>query len=211
MGLAPTRWCSCNSNCRAIISIIFSKQQNDRLQHDILQGFIDTISTMLLNENTNLQIVAPEQKEAIQAQTRTALRRLNPQNQGALVEFLHDSGLINKNAPVIQVSSQDGSQGFQATTMQGAINLQNANFKQANLQEAAMHGFNLSGADLSRADLENAFMSNSNFKGANLSDADLSGTDLSQANLSGAKVTKEQLAKAKSLKGAIMPDGSIHP
>ena len=205
----------------AIIPIIFSKQQNDRLQHDTLQGFIDQISTMLLNQNTSLQTATPEQKEAIQAQTRSTLRRLSPQNQGILVEFLHDAGLINKNAPVIRVSSNGDSQGSQATTIPSAINLQNANFKQANLQEASLRGFNLSGADLSgadlsRANLENAFMSNSNCDRANLSYADLSGTDLSGTDLSeailrGAKVTDEQLKKAKSLKGAIMPDGSIHP
>ena len=41
---------------------------------------------------------------------------------------------------------------------------------------------------------------------ANLSEAILDG-----ANLSKATVTPEQLAKAKSLKGATMPDGSIPP
>jgi uncharacterized protein YjbI with pentapeptide repeats len=40
-------------------------------------------------------------------------------------------------------------------------------------------------------------------------EANLSDADLSRANLKGAKVTDEQLAK--SLKGATMPDGSIHP
>ena len=34
---------------------------------------------------------------------------------------------------------------------------------------------------------------------------------LFEANLSGAWVTEEQLKKAKSLKGATMLDGSIHP
>ena len=45
----------------------------------------------------------------------------------------------------------------------------------------------------------------------NSSGADLSGADLSGANLKGATVTQEQLAQAKSLKGTIMPDGTIHP
>jgi len=44
-----------------------------------------------------------------------------------------------------------------------------------------------------------------------LSGADLSDADLSRANLSGATVTNEQLAGAKSLQGATMPDGSKHP
>jgi uncharacterized protein YjbI with pentapeptide repeats len=41
--------------------------------------------------------------------------------------------------------------------------------------------------------------------------ADLEEANLVRADLTGANVTEEQLNKAKSLKGAIMPDGSIHP
>ncbi len=52
--------------------------------------------------------------------------------------------------------------------------------------------------------------------GAKLHNVDLTNTnlwdaDLSSADLRGAIVTSEQLAKAKSLKGTTMPDGSIHP
>jgi uncharacterized protein YjbI with pentapeptide repeats len=46
----------------------------------------------------------------------------------------------------------------------------------------------------------------------NLSNANLSSANLPGADLSGAKgVTDEQLGKAKTLEGAIMPDGSKHP
>ncbi len=45
---------------------------------------------------------------------------------------------------------------------------------------------------------------------ADLSGADLNGTDLSNVNLEGAKVTSEPLARAESLRGATMPDGSVH-
>ena len=44
-------------------------------------------------------------------------------------------------------------------------------------------------------------------RNANLRGADLSNVNLSGANLKGANVTEEQLAKCKSLKGAIMPNG----
>jgi Pentapeptide repeats (8 copies) len=59
----------------------------------------------------------------------------------------------------------------------------------------------LNSADLSGADLS----------GVNLSGADLSGANLNDTNLRGALVTQEQLDRAKSLQGATMPDGSIHP
>ena len=49
-----------------------------------------------------------------------------------------------------------------------------------------------------------------NLQGANLSGVDLVDADLSDADLRGANVTNQQLAVAHSLKGAIMPDGTIH-
>src|SRR5712691_10692257 len=66
--------------------------------------------------------------------------------------------------------------------------------------------YNLNKADLCRADLTDAELGNGNLSGANLTNANLSG-----AYLSGAMIAKEQLEQAKSLKGATMPDGSIHP
>lgn len=85
---------------------------------------------------------------------------------------------------------------------------------------------NLNGADLSKADLvnvhfDNADLSETNLSGADLYGAyfryndlrraDLSGADLSGADLRQAKITQKQLAGVRSLAGATMPDGSIHP
>ena len=70
----------------------------------------------------------------------------------------------------------------------------------ANLSEADLSDVNLSGANLFRADL----------RGANLMEAVLGKADLRGAYLIGAKVTNEQIAQAKSLEGATMPDGTKH-
>jgi uncharacterized protein YjbI with pentapeptide repeats len=86
-----------------------------------------------------------------------------------------------------------------------------ANLTLANLSGSDLRGANLRGADLSEADLRLA-----NLSGADLTEADLSGANLTDANLrmvnlSGAKVTDDQLAKAKSLKDATLPDGTKMP
>ena len=47
------------------------------------------------------------------------------------------------------------------------------------------------------------------FAEADLTEADFTKAELNGANFSGAKVTPEQLGKAKSLEGVIMPDGSM--
>jgi uncharacterized protein YjbI with pentapeptide repeats len=61
------------------------------------------------------------------------------------------------------------------------------------------------------ADLRYANLHGINFGHTTLSEALLSGADLSSANLAHAIITSAQLAQAKSLKGAIMPDGAVHP
>ena len=99
-------------------------------------------------------------------------------------------------------------------------NLARANLRRANLAGSRLWGTNLRGANLSKAllrrgDLRGADLSEANLDGAtlchaDLSDAHLDGTDLHAADLTGAKVTSEQLATAKSLEGATMPDGTKH-
>ncbi len=79
-------------------------------------------------------------------------------------------------------------------------NLQNAYLKNANLQLAILTGANLNFADLKGVNLQ----------GARLWQANLEGANLEETNLMEAEVSLQQLAKAKSLKGATMPDGTIH-
>jgi hypothetical protein len=69
----------------------------------------------------------------------------------------------------------------------------------------------LYGANLERANLSGSFLQRIILKGADLSEANLSEANLTNADLSDAKgLTEEQLAAAKTLEGATMPDGSVH-
>ena len=113
-------------------------------------------------------------------------------------------------------------------------NLSRADFLEANLCNAHLNGADLSGtylykADLTRADFGEIFyggaffsearrINSANLSKANLSGANLSGANLRGVDLSGADLTKviavsnEELERqAKSLKGATLPNGSIHP
>jgi uncharacterized protein YjbI with pentapeptide repeats len=103
------------------------------------------------------------------------------------------------------------------------VNLKGAKLGQTSLKEA-----DLSEAYLSHADLENAKLEGADLHGARmrhailecaiLTKADLQGADLFEADLTGANlkgvtgITNAEIEKqVKSLKGATMPDGSIHP
>ncbi len=84
-------------------------------------------------------------------------------------------------------------------------NLSGCCLNEADLSEADLSGVNLNIGDLARANLRKA-----NLGGAELIGADLSEADLTQADLSGTQVTRTNLQKAKSLEGAILPDGTKH-
>jgi uncharacterized protein YjbI with pentapeptide repeats len=94
----------------------------------------------------------------------------------------------------------------------GRADLSDADLSNAHLKSVLLYKANLNGANLSYTDLSEANLSGANLSSANLGGADLSQADLSQADLSGAQdLTQKQLDKAKTLKGATMPDGSNHP
>jgi uncharacterized protein YjbI with pentapeptide repeats len=89
-------------------------------------------------------------------------------------------------------------------------NLRGATLAGAHLREANLGGADLAKADLSNVHLRDACLLETNLKGADLSGADLKGADLSGADLTDAKLTKHQLAAAKSLEGATMPNGQSY-
>ena len=147
---------------------------------------------------------------------------------GFILWFLADEGQFNhiipRSAESLITRYQTGKRDFVRWNLRGA-NLRNAGLSGADLREANLSNADLSGADLSRAklsraDLSEADLSRANLSGANLTRADLSGAhlggaDLYEANLSGADLTTaftsdEQLARARSLEGATLPDGTLH-
>ncbi|MGB6301778.1 MAG: pentapeptide repeat-containing protein, partial [Rivularia sp. (in: cyanobacteria)] len=99
------------------------------------------------------------------------------------------------------------------------INLVNANLQNSNLSGANLLGARLRGAVLSKANLSNANLVHANLNNADLRGADLRGakfnftglygTDLRGANLQYTDLDGVNLNHAR-LKGAIMPDGSVH-
>lgn len=77
--------------------------------------------------------------------------------------------------------------------------------RKADLADADLSYLNLSGTNLRDANLRGANLRRCDMRGVNLHNADLRGADLTAA-----LVTEEQLAHAKSLAGATLPDGTIY-
>ena len=136
-------------------------ENKDNQREAALQAYIDKMSELLLAKNLRNSSEEEEVRKIARVWTLTVLRRLDAERKGSVLQFLHESGLIDKDKHI--------------------IDLRGANLGGANLFEAELSGADLRGADLRRAKLSDADLS-----GANLSDCDFAGADLLDADLEGA-------------------------
>jgi uncharacterized protein YjbI with pentapeptide repeats len=159
----------------------------------------------------------PEQRERVIAK-ETDLRR-------DVLQFLKETGLINKQDPLISlydanlrgVFLENGSTiTLSNTDLRGAnftaaemssVELDNADLTEARLGGArlifaSLRDANLSSSDLPGADLSLAHLNGADLSFANLIGADLGGADLSGANLSGANLREADLSAGVNFDGA---------
>jgi hypothetical protein len=220
--------------------LIDLKIADDQQQEATLKAYLDDMTTLLLDKKLGGQAAADKTASAeaaviARAKTLTALSRLtDPQRKARVVQFLYEAHLIGYY-DATHSSLHNTTVDLSGVNLSG-VNLSGVNLSGVNLSGADLSGASLSGADLYGATLRGAILRNANLSGAdllvadlydanlsaailrdadlsraNLNEAYLGGIDLSGADLDGAQVLTEALALAKSLQGATMPDGSIHP
>jgi uncharacterized protein YjbI with pentapeptide repeats len=202
------------------------QMNNDQQQETILQAYLDRMTDFI----DNGKLTDNNSKAAIRAiatsQTLTALRRLDGKRRGYLILFLQDAKLIATFNPIVSlkgasIETATLNKADLSNANLGVADLNNINLNNAKLSNTYLNNTNLSNANLSNATMYNTDLVDANLSGANLtnspltnanlSGADLSGADLSGADLKGTRIDTKQLAQAKSLKGAIMSNGSRHP
>ena len=186
----------------------------DKQHEDLLQASLDRISELMLKESLRTS-PSEEVRNVARVRTITVLTQLDARRIGYVFTFLREAGLMSAATTTGVVSLKDAD--LRAVNWRQAhlslANLSGANLRRADLSGASLWGANLSRVNLSGADLSRASLIKADLSGADLSRANLSGAYLSEANLKGAEnITTEALEQqAKSLKDAIMPDGSKHP
>ncbi len=194
----------------------------DKQREDLLQAYLDRMSELLLEKNLRAS-PSEEVRNVARVRTITVLTQLDARRIGYVITFLNEAKLMsptfNDNAVSLGSADFHSINWTQANLSHANLSyanlsltdLSNANLSRANLYHADISNANLYHVDLSNASLGKANLSEINLAGADLSQANLYDADLSDANLSGAiGTTPEQLATAKSLKGATMPDGTKH-
>ena len=166
----------------------------DRQQEAALQSYLDRMTELLLENN--LQGVKNEEVSNVaRIRTLTVLRGLDRVRKGLVLLFLKESKLIQVKRPVVDLSGAD---------------FKDSDLILADLANSYLLGVNFEGANLLGAYLQNSSLEGVNLHKADLRSANLSNSILINTYLQDALVTSEQLATAKSLKGATMPDGTIY-
>jgi uncharacterized protein YjbI with pentapeptide repeats len=187
----------------------------DNQCEEALQAYLNEMSELLLHENLLKSDPQQEVRKIARVQTITTLRRVDAGRKVIILQFLREANLIIREIKdnylgddsIISLENAD----LQGVNLNRAFllitNLTRTNLQRANLHLAVLDGSNLVEADLSEADLSESSLTTANLLNANLSGAKLDGADLCGADLTGAIVTEDQLAKAFSNDGTIMPDG----
>lgn len=183
------------------------KIAQNQQQTTLVTNYMNSISDMLLHEKLLHSATIDDVRVVAQAETLTTLSQLDPQHKGIVIRFLMQTELINNDFRVINLRGANlrGAQlhgtDIRDTYLLGAdlqgADLSGSNLSYATLSYTSLVGANLSGANLQAAEMNNVDPTGANFKGADLKDAQ--------------GISDDQLAKAKSLVGAVMPDGSLHP
>jgi len=104
---------------------------SDNQREAALQAYIDSMSALLLEKKLRESSEDDEVRKIARVRTLTVLPRLDGRRKRSVVQFLHESGLIDKDKKIIDLSLVD-------------------------LSGARLWGANLSAADLWRADLSGA-------------------------------------------------------
>jgi len=203
--------------------------ERQRAMDAALETYIDKMETMLY-ERSILALSRSELEyrgviHVIRARPLTLLERLDGMRKRAVMRFLSETLLILRldehyERPLLELRDANFSDAELTDMKLSDLNLSGARLTNAKLANTVLSGADLHAADLSGANLSGAQLG---LSGAVLSVsgeedavpaepklADLRRVDLSYANLEGtAGWTVEQLARAKTLEGATMPDGQI--
>jgi hypothetical protein len=219
-----------------LVSIALEAQ---RTHEAALQNYFEQVGTLLIEQQPLREASSRDNlSTVVRAQTLTVLQGLDPDRKRTLLQFLYESELIynksvvkDKRKRVVRLRSADlsGASLFMANLPLANLhgtNLRNADLRDAYLRRADLSGANLRGADLRGADLRDANLYRVDLRDANLRNADL--YSKKSSGMSGVmrsvvyqiaglrwvtRITnQEELEQqARSLEGAILPDGSKHP
>jgi uncharacterized protein YjbI with pentapeptide repeats len=179
------------------------RSTTDNQREAALQAYINEMSELLLHEKLRESAGDDEVRTIARVRTLTVLRGLDATRKASVIQFLHASGLIDKDTCIISLYEAD----LRRATLSYAT-LHRATLSEADLTGADLSYADLTGADLSYATLRHATLRHATLIGALLRNADLSYVTLSYVTLSGATLSDADLFEA-DLTGADLSNADL--
>lgn len=179
-------------------------------QDATLQRYLDQMSGLMLERNLLHSKPGDEVQALAHTLTLTALRRLDGDRKGEVVQFLYGAKLLQGSArglpPVSLFDADLKGVNLQYAVLSACSNDRctrqvGPNLERANLAHASFAAAQLGGTDFAEADLSGADLSGANMVDAEFQAADLRGADFSHSNLTNANLTLASLEDA-NLEGA---------
>lgn len=155
----------------------------DQQDEAILTTYINDIGNLLMTNHLRSSQPETEVRVVARAKTFVALKKLDGDRKGELIQFLYEAHLIGYTS----VDTKSGTVSQTESTV------------------------NLYGVDASQADLTRAYLEGADLEGVDLEGANFEGADISKANLRYARIEPQQLSKTYSLENTLLPDGSQFP
>jgi Pentapeptide repeats (8 copies) len=113
----------------------------NRQEEEALQAYLDHMSELLLEKNLRDSQAGSSVQEVARARTLTTLHQVGRSRKGLVLQFLHESHLIDGDIPIVDLRGAD---------------LSNADLQGADLRDVCLSGTNLAGANLVGANLSGA-------------------------------------------------------
>jgi uncharacterized protein YjbI with pentapeptide repeats len=158
--------------------------ERERAQDEALEAYLDHIGQLLIEKRLREAQLDDDLSVVARARTLLILRRLDAERKRQVLLYLYEAGLINREAPVIDLSHAD-FEGIDLTV----THLEGAYLRRVNLRRATLVGVSLQKADLFQAELYSADLSLAEMEEAKLAGCQLAGATLKQANLHNADLT----------------------
>jgi hypothetical protein len=83
------------------------RENTDNQRETALQAYIDKMSELLLHEKLRESTEDDEVRNVARVRTLTVLRGLDPIRKASVLQFLYESGLIEKDKSIIDLSAAD--------------------------------------------------------------------------------------------------------
>ncbi len=177
-----------------------TRRELDRQRQTILDEYLGFMTELLTKEDfITAGEINPRYYSVVRTRTMVALKNLDGDRKGSLLQFLYEGGLITKPAK-LQLTGADLTEAHLENATLGGSELRGVHFNGAILRNANLTNADVSGSDFTGADLTNIHVPEAvlNFavcKVAKVINVDMRRANITFVDFTGARLDESQLTQ----------------